>query len=434
METIEKPLNTKVKVVKEEPCEVTFSVDIPKDEVSRETDSVFQQIQSRASLPGFRTGKAPLDLVKRNFNERAKQTVLENLIGKAAAQVIREKKISMIDRPKVEKIDFEEGKPLSFQMKVERDPEIKAKNYKGLKVTRPAVKVVDADVAKSLDELRERNATIIASEAKTVGKDHFVTVDFEGKIDGKTFRGGSAKNFMLDMTQPQTIAGFSEGVLKAKIGETKVIPVTFPADYPQKEWAGKQAVFEVTVKEIKEKKLPALDDDFAKDLGLTSLDELKQKVRENMEKEENAKADKDMEEQIYQGLLDANPFAVPPTLVEERTQTLTQRALTQLTRQGLVKPGDKQAEDTLKERSKPQAEKDVRLSYILRAIAAQEKLDAAQSDVDDLKKKALDENKDQTAQVEKYFQEKDQSIRASLTEGKVFEFLKTNAKTKTTKD
>lgn len=434
METIEKPLSAKIKIVKEEPCELTFSVELAKDEVSKETATVFQQIQSRASLPGFRTGKAPLEMVKKNFADRAKQQVLENLIGRAAAQVLREHKVQSIDTPKIEKLEFEEGKPLSFQMKVEKDPEVKAKNYKGIKITKSNVKVTEDAVKKTLEELQDRNSTIVASDAKKVTNANFAVVDFEGKIDDKTFPGGTAKDFLLDMAQPQTIAGFSDGLLNAKVGETKTVNVTFPEDYARKEWAGKKAVFEVTVKEIKEKKLPTLDDDFAKDLGLTSIAELKQKVQENLEKEETAKADKEVEEQIYQALLDGNSFPVPQSLVEERAQTLTKRAISQLARQGLIKPDDAQAQKTLSEKSRPQAEKDVRLSYLLKSIASQEKLEANQEDVDKLKQKALEENKDQTAQVEKYFAERDLSIRASLTEGKVFEFLKTNAKTKATKD
>ena len=131
METLEKPLNAKVKVLKEEDCEITYSVELPKDDVQKETEDVYKSIQSRASLPGFRVGKAPLEMVKKNFADRAKQQVLENLIGRAASQVIREKKLQMIDQPKVEKIEFDFEKPLVFHMKVERDPDIKVKDYKG---------------------------------------------------------------------------------------------------------------------------------------------------------------------------------------------------------------------------------------------------------------------------------------------------------------
>jgi len=434
METIEKPLPTKTKVLKEEPCEITLSVEIPKEEVTRETDTVFQQIQARASLPGFRTGKAPMDLVRKNFVERARQTVLENLVSRAAGQVLRERKLKTIDTPRVEKIEFEMGKPLSFTLRVEKDPEVKAKDYKGIKVTKPSTAVTEDMVSKTLEELRERNASLTASTAAQIGKNHFVVIDFEGKIEGKPLPGGSAKNYLLDMNTPQTIAGFSDGLLGAALAEQRAVTVTFPADYTRKEWAGKQAVFDVSVKEIKEKKLPALDDEFAKDLGLASLTDLKQKVRENLEKEETAKADKEVEEQIYQYLLDHNAFAVPPTLVEERLRVLTQRTMAGLQRQGLIQPGDKQAETTLRDRTRPQAEKDVRLSYLLKAIAGQEKLEPTDADVEVLKKKALDENKDQAASIEKYFAERDSSVRASLMEGKVLEFLKNNAKIKTAKD
>jgi trigger factor len=236
------------------------------------------------------------------------------------------------------------------------------------------------------------------------------------------------------MATPQTIAGFAEGVLGAGVGETRDVKVTFPADYGHKEYASKEAVFSVTVKEIKEKKLPALDDEFAKDLGLTSLAELQQKMRENMEKEETARADKEVEEQLFTALLEKNDFPVPPTLVQERVKTITQRALNNLLRQGLVQQGDQQALKTVEEKSRPQAERDVRLSYLIKAISAQESLEAGDADVETLKAKALEENKDKADAVEKYFRENAASIRASLTEGKVMDFLKNNAKVKTAKE
>jgi len=434
METLEKPLTTKVKVIKEEDCLVTLSVELPKDEVALELEAVFQKIQSRASLPGFRTGKAPADLVRKNFADKARQMVLENLVSRASAQVIRERKLETIDTPRVEKLDYEIGKALLFHLRVEKDPVVKAKDYKGIKVNRPSTDVTEEALTKTLEEIRERNASLVASAAQKVEKTHFAVVDFEGKIDGKAFPGGSSKNYLLDMNQPQTIAGFSEGILGAEIGQEREVKVTFPADYARKEWAGREAVFQVTVREIKEKKLPAIDDDFAKDLGLTSLAELKGKVRENLQKELNSKADRTVEEQIDQTLVDNHKFSVPPTLVDERTRTLTHRALSNLQRQGLVAAGDKQAEVTLREKSRPQAEKDVRLSYLFKSIAAQEKLEATQADVEALKKKALEETKDNPQSVEKYFQERDLAIRASLTEGKVLEFLKNNAKVKTAKE
>jgi trigger factor len=434
METLEKPLATQVKVIKEEDCLVTLSVELPKEEVLRETEAVFQQIQSRASVPGFRTGKAPMELVRKNFSDRARQTVIENLISRASTQVIRERKWEVVDTPRVEKMEFQFGKPLLFHLRIEKDPIVKAKDYKGIKIVRPSVQVTEEMVSRTLEEIRERNASLVAASATRVDKTHFVVVDFEGKIEGKAFPGGSAKNYLLDMNQPQTIAGFSEGILGAELGKEQLVNVQFPKDYARKEWAGQSAAFQVTVKEIKEKKLPNLDDEFAKDIGLTTLEELKQKVRENLQKEQDAKADKEVEDQMTQSLLNNHKFSVPPTLVEERIKTLTHRALMNLQRQGLVAQGDQQAEATIREKMKPQAEKDVHLSYLFKAIAQQEKLEAGPADVEELKQKALAETKDSPENVAKYFQERDLAIRASLTETKVLDFLRNNAKIKTAKE
>jgi trigger factor len=429
MDTLEKSLPAKIKVLKEEPCEMTFSIELPKEEVAKETESVFGDIQRRAALPGFRAGKAPIELIKQNFAERARKTVVENLVGRLAAQVIRERKIQTIDTPRIEKLEFEPGKQLNFHMKVEKDPDIKAKDYKGIKISKKDSKVTDEILNKAIAELQERNATLVASQALKVEKTHFVVIDFEGKIDEKTFPGGSAKNYLIDMSTPQTIPGFSDGILGAAVNESRSVTVTFPADYPKKEFSGKPAVFGITVKEIKEKKLPALDDDFAKDLGLTSFAELQQKVRESLLRDLQAKSDKDVEDQIFQALLEHNSFSVPHALVEDRVRTLIQRAKQSLQRQGLMAPDDPKADEVLHEKVHPQAEKDVRLSYLLKAISSQEKLDASEADFEEMKKKALAESKD-TKTVENYFNEHYLSIKASLTEGKVMDFLKNQAKIK----
>jgi trigger factor len=166
-------------------------------------------------------------------------------------------------------------------------------------------------------------------------------------------------------------------------------------------------------------------------LGLASLEELKTRIRENLQHEATAKADKEVEDQMYQSLVDNHTFTVPQTLVEERNRALTQRALYNLSKQGLVSSEDAQAQATLKEKTRPQAEKDVRLSYLLKAIATQEKLEVTDADIEVLHKQALDDKDAKPAEIEKYFQERDMSIRASLMEGKVLEFLKKHAKLKT---
>ena len=227
------------------------------------------------------------------------------------------------------------------------------------------------------------------------------------------------------------IAGFSEGIVGAKANETRAVTAKFPADYAAKEFAGKEALFQVTVKEIKEKKKPALDDEFAKDLGLTSLADLQQKVRESLDKENTQRNDKETEDQLFQALLDKNSFEVPPTMVEHRTQNLVKRNRSMLERQGLKLPNDPKADEALREKVRPQAEKDVRLSYLLKGVAEQEKLEDVSKEFEELKQKALSESQDKKDAVENYFKEHLVSIRASLLESKVIEFLKKNAKIKT---
>src|SRR5262249_34993400 len=156
----------------------------------------FQRIQTRASLPGFRAGKAPLDLVRKHFADRARQSMLEDVISRASSQVIREKKLEAIDTPRIEKLEYDLGKPLLFHLRVEKDPVVKVRDYKGIKINKTPTTLTEEETNKTLEEIRERNASLTASAATTVGKSHFAVIDFEGKIDGRPFPGGSAKNYL----------------------------------------------------------------------------------------------------------------------------------------------------------------------------------------------------------------------------------------------
>jgi trigger factor len=274
-------------------------------------------------MPGFRPGKAPPELVRKNFEGTAREEAVERVLRKTVPRALEEEKLSPVAAPVVEKLEHEPGRPLRFELKVECAPDFEPKNYKGLALEKKTKVFSEADVDARLKELREANAKLAASEAAEAGDAHFLVVDYAGTVEGKPLEGAEAKGQLIDMAAPQRLAGFSEGLKGAKAGETRDVSVSLPEDYPNKDLAGKPAVFHVTVQEIKEKRLPALDDEFAKDLNFENLQALRDAVRKSMEAEFERDQRRALEKQTADALLEANAFDVPPSQVEEHARYLT---------------------------------------------------------------------------------------------------------------
>lgn len=418
----------KIKILHDEPCALTLAVELPQEEVVRETETVFRDIQARVSLPGFRLGRAPMDLIRQHFSSKARSTVIENLVTRSVPELLKAHAIEMVNAPRVEKIEFQFDRPLSFQIKVEREPKVKVKDYKGIKIAQRRAEVTDSKAQEAVDELRERNAVWVDAGDTELGRAHLAVVDYTGRLDDAPIPGGQAQNQMIDMSAPQTLVGFTDGLLGARKGETREVAVTFPSDYPQGAMAGKSAQFTVTLKEIKKKKVPAADDEFAKDLGLGSLDALKAKARQNLEMQAQKAAEIDLENQIHQALLGANHFPVPPSMVLERTQSLIGRALRRLQAQGLSESREAFQNPQWQEQFRPEAERQVRLYFILRAVAQQEKLEATEVDVAAAQERALRENPEQRSEIETYFQKNLETVKSSLTEENVLKWIKAHAK------
>jgi len=422
--------NMKVVVESEKPCAVTLSVELPSSAVSSETEKVYAEIQRSAQIPGFRAGKAPMDMVKKNFVSTAKQKVAENLIHNSVFKALADKKVEPVYFPKVENIDFDFEKPFKFKFTAERHPVVKAVDYKGIKIAKKENHVDDARVKESLEALLERNSRLEESKTDIVNDKHFLMVDYDASIDGQPVAELKAKNHLIDMSSPQTIAGFKEGLTGVKKGEAREVKVKFPAEHPNKKIAGKEAVFTITVKEMKEKVLPALDDEFARDLGLKDLAELTQRVKESLEIEEKRRQDQEVNNQIIESLVKSNQFEVPATMVEEQSAFLFSKASDYLKQQGVPEASLKGNLDKLKDKYKEQADKDVRLSYILNSISEIEKISVSDEDLKKELEAMYSQNKGREKDVEKYFNENKDKLSAHIKEEKIFKFILDNAKIK----
>ena len=414
------PTKIKTKKVREDGCVVVLSIEIPADKLKAPIEDAFQKIQQKAAVPGFRAGKAPKDVVRQKFSEDAKSWAVDSLIREVLPDVIEEQKLMPVSVPIVHDVELGEGKPLKFQVSFEIPPKVDAKDYKKIALTKKHQAVTDEMVNENLEQMRQRNARLVAVLTETVEKDHFVLVDYEGFLLGKPMEGAKGEDEWVDMTAPQTVAGLTDGILGAKRGETREFPVSMPG--------GEKASFKVKVKDIKRKSLPNLDDELAKDLGFGTLLEVRLKLREVLEKTEQSKADKDLERQIEEHVLKANPVAVPPSLVEAEAKHMLERLKHQL---GVQQMDEKEAQD-LHKRILPEAENSVRLGYLLKSIADKEQLTVADADFEAEKKKSADaaENEEEKKKVDEFFSQHKREIGNIILERKVWQFLKDSAKIK----
>jgi trigger factor len=372
----------------------------------------------------------PLEMIKKNYVENARAKVIQNLAEKAVFSALKLKGIEPVDFPKIHEISFDFDKPFKFKMEAEKHPEFKVKDYKGIKVKKDINKISDAKIDVEIETLRERNAKLEESKSDTIAASHLVMVDYDGYADGQPVGDLKAKNQLIDLASPQIIAGFKEGLVGAKKNDTRDINVKFPADYPNKKLADKDIVFKAVVKEIKEKVLPPLDDELAKDFGFKGLAELKEKIKESLETEEKQKQEKSVRDQIIESLLKSNEFAVPKSFVDAQFEASKTKIAEYYKQQGMKEDAWKANFEKNKEKYQKEAEEDVRLSYIFRDLAKEIKIDVTDEDLNKEVEKLTTANKGREKEVEKYFTENKDKISSALKEEKLFNFLIESAKIK----
>jgi trigger factor len=419
----------KVKVKERSGCTVTMAVVVPADQVGEAVEDAFRRVQGKAKFPGFRPGKAPMDLVKNNFEGVAWEDAVDHLLKETIYDVLTQEKIVGVGAPVVDKLEGQPGKPLRFELKIECAPDVKVKDYTGLALVKKARPVTDADVEKRLHELQESHAKLVLSKDNAVQKTHFVVVDYESFLDGRPLKDGKATNQLIEMGATQNVEGFTEGLLGATDGEVREIPVKFPAEHPQKNVAGKTVTFKATVTAIKEKVLPLLDDEFAKDEGAKDLSEIKDRFRKELEEGARRAERDDFEKQIVEGLLQRNSFDVPPSQVDERAQQLTEHLKKYLMERGAAVTDWDANEEKMREKNRPEAERQVRLSYILGKILETENVVVGDADVDAHIQKIVEGARaDQRADVQKWMDSRRTVIRSQMREERLFDFLIQHAK------
>ena len=341
------------------------------------------------NIPGFRKGKAPRKIVEQHVGKQAiLDEAFEIIAPQAYAEALEDQKIDPVTRPAIDVVTMEEGKDLVFKATVTEKPELKLGEYKGLKIEQKVGTVSDDDVQQQLTRMLDRQADMVeAEEGAAVQASSFITLDFKGFVDGEAFPGGEGKDYPLQIGSHSFIPGFEEQLIGAKIGEEKDVNVTFPKEYHAAELAGKEAVFKCTVRSIKEKVVPAMDDEFAKKAStFQTLDELKADVRSKLEKSAAERAESDNREAALQQASDNATVEIPDVMVDNRVTTMIQELSMRLEQQGMKMEQYLQYAGTdiakIRETYREAAAKNVKMDLVLEQVAKAEEIKVEAADLD----------------------------------------------------
>jgi trigger factor len=317
------------------PVQRKVRVELPAETVAGEFSRAYKNLSQRVRVKGFRSGKIPRNVLQGMYGDEVKGEVRSHLVEESLGEIVKDRNLQIVSRPEVETAEFNESGPFSFSAVFEVKPDFEVKNYLGMEVEKVTIAITEAQVEEALQRLQEGHARLELVEGReVVQKGDFVTLDFEGTMAGKPFAGGKGENYMLEVGAGQALPQFEDVVVGLRLGERQTVAVNYPENYPNKEIAGKAVDFSIVAREIKQKVLPVLDDEFAKDHGeCASLDELKTRIRERLEHELGQYQKEELKEKLVSRLIEAHPFAIPPSMVERQTRYLMERYQNQVAAQ-----------------------------------------------------------------------------------------------------
>ncbi len=372
--------------------QIGLEIEIPPEKSKQSYEQVIQNFARAANIPGFRKGKVPRQiLIQRLGVARIKAAALEDLLQNGITEALKQEDIKAIGQPQLRSsfeelvTSFEPGEPLTFTAAVDVQPEVKLSQYSGFQVQAEEVKYDPANVEKVLEENRSEMAALIPVEGRAAQIGDTAVVDFEGVVSEgegedqqpQEIPGGQATDFQVELQEGRFIEGFIDGIVGMNPGETKKVSAKFPEDYPQQDLAGKAAMFTVTLKELKEKELPELNDDFAQEVSeFETLEELRSSLESRFKTEAERQTKANKEQALTEELLKQLEVELPETLIEEEVDALLTQTAVQLSRQGIdiKKLFTQEMIPQLRERSRPEAIERLRRSQALREVAKRESL------------------------------------------------------------
>ena len=416
--------------------EVKLDMTIEANKFDEAIKKVYFKSAKYFNIPGFRKGKAPINIVEKYYGQEIfYEDAFNEVVPEELEKAVEENKLEVVSRPDIDVKQIGKGQDLKFTAVFQIKPEVKLGNYKGVEVKKIEYKVTAKDVEHELGHMQEHNSRLISIEDRPVEKGDIAVIDFEGFVDGVAFEGGKAEGHELEIGSNTFIPGFEDQIIGMKIDEERDIKVKFPEEYFSKDLAGKDATFKVKVHEIKKKELPELDDEFAKDVSeFDTLEELKKSIKDRLEKDNEQKQKYETEDAVIKAVCENVKVDIPSGMIETETEDMLRNIETKLSYQGLkleqyLQMMGKTAEEVKKE-YEPQAEEAVKTRLMLEAVIKAEKIEATE---DEIVEKMKEMAKNYGKSDDKEFMENEnvrKYIKSGLESEKALEFLVKNAKMK----
>jgi len=415
--------------------EVKLSFEIEAEKFDEAMKKVYAKTAKYFTIPGFRKGKAPMQIVEKHYgSEIFYEDTFNELVPDIYDEAIKENKIEAVSRPDIDITQMEKGKNLIFTAIVQIKPEVTLGKYKGIELEKIEYTVSDEDIDHELGHMAERNSRLITIDNRPVEKGDITIIDFEGSIDGVPFEGGKAEKHELEIGSNTFIPGFEDQVIGMKLDEEKDINVSFPEDYFSKELAGKPAVFKVKLHEIKKKELPKMDDEFAKDVSeFDTLDELKNSIKEKLNKENEEKAKYETEDSAIKAVCENVEVDIPSGMIETEIDNMVRDVEQRLQYQGLTLEQyyalSGKTETVVRDGMKQQAEKSVKSRLVLEAIIKAEDIKAEDKEIEE-KLKEMAKNYGRTEEEVLKNEHLKEHVSENIKVEKTVEFIIKNAKIK----
>ena len=395
----------------EEKNMVKLVIEASAEEFEAGLNAAYNKNKNKISVPGFRKGKAPRKMIEQLYGSQIFfEDAANEIIPDAYADAAKESGLDIVSQPKVSIEQLEAGKPFIFAAEVAVRPEVELGEYKGVEVTKADAEVTDADVEEELKKVQDQNSRTVSVEDRAVKDGDMTVIDFEGFIDGEAFEGGKGENYPLTIGSHSFIDTFEDQIIGMNIGEEKELNVTFPEDYHAENLKGKPATFKVTVKEIKEKQLPELDDDFAQDVSdfdtlAEYKDDLKKKIAERKESEAKAKKESEAIEKV----VEAAKMDIPQAMIDTQVNRMLEDFAMRLQQQGLSVEQYFQytgmTADKIMEEMKPEAVKRIKNSLVLEAVAKAENIEVSEEEFEAELQKMADMYKMEIEKIKEFMQD-----------------------------
>ena len=406
-----------------------LTIEVSAEDVEKALQQAYLKERKRISLPGFRKGKVPRQVIEKMYGpEVFYDEAANHMISEAYGKAYDECELEIASQPKVEIVQLEKGKPFIFTAEVAVKPEVALGEYKGLKVDKVSAQVTDEEADAEIEKERERNARTVDVTDRAVQDKDQITLDFEGFVDGTAFEGGKGEDYPLTIGSGAFIPGFEDQLIGAEIGKETEVKVTFPEEYQAKELAGKEAVFKCTVKTIKVKELPELDDEFASDVSEEgeTMEEYKAEVRGKLKERKEREAKEKKENQVVEQAVANAEIDLPEPMVDLQARQMADDFARRIMQQGMTLEQYFQftglSEEKMMEELKPQAEKRIRTRLVLEAIVAAENIEVSDERLEEeLKKMAeayqmeVDKLKEFMGENEKKQMKEDIAVQEAVT-------------------